>query len=131
MSKKLSNYLTAHRKRLGLSQDEVAFLVAAAGRAAVSLHERSDQGPSLHVLLAYQALFGISPGELFAGDYAKVEQDVARRARELAERLAGKKTTRRRAFKLESLRGLRGPAAQEPHAKEETRPRSPRTRPRR
>jgi len=112
MAKKLANYVRSHRRRLGLSQTEVAFLVGAAGKAAVSLHESSDQGPSLETLIAYAALFGTSTKELYAGIHEKVEREMARRAGTLSEQLATARPTRRRAYKLERLRELQNSVAQ-------------------
>ncbi len=80
----LSNYLRTHRKRLALSQEEVAFLLGVNGLnkdEKVSRHESFAREPSLETALAYEAIYGKPVRELFAGLYEQVEQNVANRAR--------------------------------------------------
>ena len=100
-SPQLPNYLKANRKRLALSQDEVAFLLGAHGGAKVCRYERFVREPSLETALAYEAIFKRSVSELFGGLYQKVERKVADRAKVLAERKScgrtGAQTTRKRA----------------------------------
>jgi transcriptional regulator with XRE-family HTH domain len=79
----LTNYLVSHRKRLALSQDEVAFLLGMHGGAKVCRYEKLDRVPSLETALAYEAIFERPIRELFAGLYEKVEQEVAERAKVL------------------------------------------------
>src|SRR5258708_38807061 len=50
----LHNYLRAHRKRLGLSQDEVAYLLGAESGAKVCRYERLVRGASLETALAFE-----------------------------------------------------------------------------
>src|SRR5437879_2490611 len=57
MSKKLHNYLLTHRKRSGLSQDEVAFLLGRRSGTKVSRHESFARMPGPRTLLAYEAIF--------------------------------------------------------------------------
>ena len=77
------NYLLAHRKRLALSQREVACLLGADGGAKVCRYERFVRIPSLETALAYEAAFRRPVRELFGGLYAKIQKDVAARARVL------------------------------------------------
>ena len=84
-SPQLSNYLVSNRKRLTLSQKEVAFLLGNKGGAKVSRYERFDREPSLETALALEAIFQRSASELFSGLYQKVEQEVMERARTLAD----------------------------------------------
>ncbi len=85
-SPQLSNYLVSNRKRLSLSQKEVAFLLGNKGGAKVSRYERFDREPSLETALALEVIFQRSTSELFSGLYQKVEQEVMERARTLADR---------------------------------------------
>src|SRR5439155_21798184 len=85
-SPELPNYLRANRKRLALSQDEVAFLLGAQSGAKVCRYERFVREPSLETALAYEAIFKRSVSELFGGLYQKVEREVAERAKILAKR---------------------------------------------
>jgi|SRR6185369_11798288 transcriptional regulator with XRE-family HTH domain len=82
----LPNYLRANRKRLALSQDEVAFLLGTRSGGKVCRYERFVRQPSLETALAYEAIFRRSVSELFPGLYQKVERDVAERAKTLRER---------------------------------------------
>lgn len=85
----LFNYLRPHRKRLALSQEEVAFLLGARGMdkgIKVSRDENHARMPNLETALAYEAIYGKPVRELFAGLYARVERDVAERAKVLRHR---------------------------------------------
>lgn len=83
-SSRFSNYLRANRKRLTLSQDEVAFLLGAQSGAKVSRYERFAREPSLKTALAYQVICQQPVSELFRGLYEEVESEVSERARQLA-----------------------------------------------
>ena len=85
-SPQLPNYLRANRKRLALSQDDVAFLLGTQSGAKVCRYERFVREPSLETALAYEAIFKRSVSELFGGLYQKVEREVTERAKILAER---------------------------------------------
>ncbi len=88
----LSNYLRTHRKRLALSQEEVAFLLGVNGlEKAINVcrHENDAREPSLQSALAYEAIYGRPVRELFAGLYEQAEQNVAERARLLSYRKTG------------------------------------------
>ena len=80
---KLPNYLRAHRKRLGLSQSDLAFLLGAESGAKVCRYERFNRLPGLETILAYSAIFRRSPSELFAGLHDRIEYEIARRAETL------------------------------------------------
>lgn len=111
---RLHNYLKSFRRRSGLSQDDVAYLLGCADGAKVSRYERRARQPSLETLLAYQALFGADPSELFAGAYEKVEKETKRRARALAQKLAqDEHPDPRTAQKLATLEQVMSPAASE------------------
>jgi transcriptional regulator with XRE-family HTH domain len=86
MARKLDNYLKTHRKRAGLSQDEVAFLVGMSSGARVSRYERARRLPSLETAFAYQALFDLPLKELFPGVYNTVTHKMQKRAHVLAAR---------------------------------------------
>ena len=85
----LSNYLRTNRKRAALSQEEVAFLLGINGpnkAAKVCRDENFIREPTLQAALAYEAIYGRPVRELFAGEYQRIEQDVAARAKILAHR---------------------------------------------
>lgn len=81
MSRRLDNYLRTHRRRAGLSQDEVAYLLGSTSGTKVSRHETSVRRPGLETLFAYEIIYRIPARELFAGIYERVERTTARRAR--------------------------------------------------
>lgn len=83
----LPNYLRSHRKRLALSQDEVAFLLGTRSGAKVNRHERFVREPSLVTALGYAAIFQSPLTDLFAGLYSKIESEVAERAKVLTHRI--------------------------------------------
>ena len=56
--------MRAHRKRLQLSQRELAFLLVLRTRSAVAQHEMLARIPNAKLLLKYEALFGRPMGEL-------------------------------------------------------------------
>jgi DNA-binding XRE family transcriptional regulator len=107
-SRQLSNYLRSNRKRLTLSQKEVAFLLGVKSEANVCRHERFFYEPSLETALAYQVIFKRSTSELFGGLYQKVEQDVAARAKALSKIINGEKpvTARKREILTDLAAGI-------------------------
>lgn len=116
----LHNYLRTHRKRAGLSQDEVAFLVGLSGGDKVSRYERRSRLPSLETVLACEALFGVPASELFAGLYEEIEEETRKRARDLAKRLAGEAGgDAPSAHKLAGLSRLAPPGARGSHTNHE------------
>jgi len=88
---RLPNYLRMHRKRMGLSQDQVASILGCRSGAKVSRYERFQREPTLRTAIACEVLFGVSIRELFAGVYEEIERAVERRARTLARRLAAER----------------------------------------
>lgn len=88
MASHLPNYLKTHRKRAGLSQDEVAFLVGYQSGTRISRYESFERVPTLEVALACEAVLGVPARELFAGVYENAAEETKRRATRLAKRLA-------------------------------------------
>lgn len=102
----LPNYLLSNRKRLALSQENVAFLLGTQSGAKVSRHERFDREPSLKTALAYEAIYQRSASELFSGLYQEVEQEVAARAKTLASKIGVLNATRQTAQKRQTLAAI-------------------------
>jgi hypothetical protein len=95
----LSNYQKTHRKRLTLTQEEVAFLLGLNGESKGSLVSRNEEPafvPLLPTAIAYEVIYGQPIRELFAGLYEQVEQDIAERAKVLSHRTTGKLSDQRR-----------------------------------
>jgi len=107
-SPQLPNYLLSHRKRLALSQDEVAFLLGAESGAKVCRYERFAREPGLQTALAYQAVFRRPVSELFGGLYREIEKKVASRAMTLLERVDQGKRKAQTVRKQEVLAAMGG-----------------------
>src|SRR2546428_8706607 len=79
MAKRLHNYLLTHRKRFGLTQAEVAFLLGCRHKTKVSDYEQRTRRPMLETALACEVVFGVPVRELFAGMFDEVEVVTHRR----------------------------------------------------
>jgi transcriptional regulator with XRE-family HTH domain len=106
MSRKLQNYLRTYRKRFGLSQKELAFLLGFKSGAQVSRSERFQQVPNLQTALAFQAVFGVPVAELFAGIYEQAEKETSKRARLLIRKMQGAAVDQAASRKAELLRAI-------------------------
>ncbi len=107
-TQRLDNYLRAHRKNSGLTQEEVAFLLGFDNANLVSRYEKRQRMPPVQTALAYEAIFGMPIAELFAGVRQRIVSDVGKRRSELTTRLRAKDQTgiaapMMKAHKLRSL----------------------------
>ena len=103
---KLANYIRAYRKKSGLSQREVAYLLGCETGAQVSRYERRRRMPPVQTALACQAVFGTPVADLFAGTYETAAKEVKRRAQKLGlelQKSAGKRKGSSVAQKLQWL----------------------------
>ncbi len=89
-SHQLENYLKTYRRKSGLTQREVAFLLGWKNGAQLSRYEKGHTLPPLRTALAYQAIFKIPVAELFAGIRSSVDQDTSTRVDELVAGLQEK-----------------------------------------
>ncbi|PYP85992.1 MAG: hypothetical protein DMG65_19600 [Candidatus Angelobacter sp. Gp1-AA117] len=64
---RIANYLLTHRKKSGLTQEELARLVGYRNAGPVSRQERGVAVPSLFVAFTYSTIFQVSISELFPG----------------------------------------------------------------
>src|SRR5262245_25071417 len=98
--KLLRNYLTMFRKRSGLSQRELSFLLGAKYGSKVSRYERGSRAPSFDALMAFELVFGETTVRLFAGLSARARDAIHRRAQTLFKTLDAQKeftpTTKRK-----------------------------------
>ncbi len=83
-SSTLSNYIRSSRKRFGFSQQELAKLLGCENGEAVSRYERFTRMPKLETALALEVILKIRVGDLFLGEFRKVERSIRRRAHRLA-----------------------------------------------
>ena len=81
------NRLRIHRKRHGLSQADVAFLLGCRSSAKSSRYEKCVRRPSIQTVFAFELIFGIPNHELFAGLYDLVRHKTLKRAELLLQRL--------------------------------------------
>jgi transcriptional regulator with XRE-family HTH domain len=103
---KLNNYLRTYRKKLGLTQREVSFLLGCHGGAKVSRYERAGRIPDLKTIFAYEAIFQKPARELFAGIYDRAERETRRRIRQLVSRLRKRQESPVLARKIAGLRAV-------------------------
>lgn len=108
------NYLLSNRKRLALSQEEVAFLLGAQSGAKICRYERFAREPSLKTALAFEAIFQRPASELFGGLYQKVQQEVAARAKTLTHKIDREKPNRRTALRHQILTNIASKALNSP-----------------
>lgn len=106
MSSKLPNYLRTHRKRVGFSQDEVAFLMGSISGTRIIRYERFHREPPLRAALALEVILRRPVAELFGGMFDQVERTVLRRAKTLGLRMNKAKPGRHAKRKTESLRAM-------------------------
>jgi transcriptional regulator with XRE-family HTH domain len=114
MAKRLHNYLLTYRKRAGLTQDELAFLLGARHATKLSDYEQQARRPVLETALACEVVFGTPVRELFGGTFDEVEVMTVRRARVLARKLSAATRTPLNARKLELLGKITSGSASEP-----------------
>lgn len=114
MSSKLPNYLRTFRKRSGLSQDELAFLLGCQSGTKVSRYERAARKPNLDTILSYVVVFGTPGRELFAGVFDKVEEKVNKRAQLLAREVSRATPTPLATRKLQVLKAITSGPGVEP-----------------
>lgn len=106
MSQPLRTYLRTFRRRSGLSQDEVAFLLGSMCGTSVSRHERGTRIPLLETVLGYAFIFGAEVPALYEGVFSDVQLVVRKRARGLCRSLERQPRGARRDRKIMLLKRL-------------------------
>ena len=114
MSYKLKNYLRTHRKRAGLSQDEMAYLLGCRSGTKISRYERFARQPNLQTAFAYEVIFRVPARELFGGVFQQVEHATLKRVQLLVRKLNTANPDRMTALKLKVLRTTASALATEP-----------------
>ena len=87
MTHRVKTYLRTFRRRSGLTQAEVAFLLGVHSGAKVSRYERLSRRPSFLTALGLQAVFGVPAETLLPAISAEVERKIMARAHLLSRRL--------------------------------------------
>lgn len=78
-SSQLENYIATHRKRSGLSQQDVAWILRAGDGSEISRYEMNRRLPTLETALSLEVLFGVPVGALFAGKRRHLALRIERR----------------------------------------------------
>ena len=99
------SYLRPHRRRWGLTQQELAFLMGVKSRTAVSRIEGSKRRPSLDAVFICMMIFNMPALELFPGLMSELYNGIHDRASELYEVLQGDPSNAAR-LKLDFLEEL-------------------------
>lgn len=102
-TRRLKNYLRMHRKRTGLTQNEVSYLLGYSCESKVSRCERFNRVPNLEMALALEIIFRAPVRDLFAGMFDMTEQKILRRIGTLGTRLQNRPYDRRTQQKLRAL----------------------------
>jgi transcriptional regulator with XRE-family HTH domain len=96
------SYLRALRRRCGLTQKELAYLIGADTGSVISRVEGLKRLTSTGATLAIALVFNTTPSELFPTTFAEMREDVHRRVTDLYEELQGNPSATTRA-KLDFL----------------------------
>lgn len=104
----LTTYLRTERKRLGLSQNELAYLGGTKGHASVSRYESASRLPTLETSFAYEIVFDVPLADLYVGQRQATALDVARRLQTLIGRIRRQRATPVRDAKLVNLEKILG-----------------------
>lgn len=102
----LTTYLRMYRRRTGLSQEDVSYLLGVVCGTNVSRHEVGGRIPVLETALAYEIIFRASVRDLYEGDFRRIESLIRRRAEGLSAFLARKPKTAQRDQKIRFLQRL-------------------------
>src|SRR5437899_13072253 len=79
----LGSYLRTHRRRSGLTLQELAHLLGYKNEMQILRHEQSDALPPLLVALGYETIFRTPVAELFPGALRTIEQIIGTRLRKM------------------------------------------------
>jgi transcriptional regulator with XRE-family HTH domain len=101
----LDCYLKTYRRRVGLTQTELAALLGYRTGAVISRFERVVRHPTLETAYAFEIILGHSPKELFPSLHAKVRRELVIRARARYEELQGN-SSKANKIKLDFFEGI-------------------------
>jgi hypothetical protein len=98
-----TNYFRLHRRRLGFTQAELAYLFGYQSDSVISRLEQHERAVALAVGFACQTVFGHELHEIYPGLHEQVVEQVTGRMRELYQKLEQKRPTKRTIAKLRAL----------------------------
>lgn len=102
----LKSYLKMYRRRTGLSQTDVSYLIGLNDGSNISRHERGRRVPALENLLAYEIIYGTAAGGLYEGLMHSIKEVLLLRAIGLSGRLRRTPRSKARDAKLAFLTKL-------------------------
>lgn len=102
----LAHYLRRARRRAGLTQREVAWLLGSESGNRVARYERFIRRPTLDTAFAYEVIVGVSASELCAGIFREVQRRTAIRASALIAKIDCNPRTARIDTKIVLLRTI-------------------------
>jgi transcriptional regulator with XRE-family HTH domain len=91
-SSSIDNYLRTYRKRSGLTQGELAFLLGCKDAGQVSRYERRRRLPTLRTALACASILRVPLEKLFAGIQQEVDREASQRFAKLHLDLKAKRS---------------------------------------
>ena len=106
MSSAFSSYLRTHRRKAGLTQSDVAFLLGLSSGQTIGKYEALVRLPSLRTALACCTVFDLPLDELLPGEASKVDRLVIERARALLDRLDAQDAPIRGEVRLAALQAI-------------------------
>jgi transcriptional regulator with XRE-family HTH domain len=89
MDQRPISYLRPLRRRWGLTQKELAFLIGAKTYVTVSKLESLTRAPDFTAAFAISVIFDVAPAEVFPTFLADLHEAVYRRATDLYEEIQG------------------------------------------
>jgi DNA-binding XRE family transcriptional regulator len=89
-SPSINNFLRTYRKRSGLTQGEVAFLLGCKDAGQVSRYERRYRLPTLRTAFACASILRVPVEKLFPGIQQEVDREASSRLEKLRLDLAAK-----------------------------------------
>jgi transcriptional regulator with XRE-family HTH domain len=98
--------LRSFRKRMGLSQEDLAFLLGLKLPSAISRHEAGEREPDLATALGYEIIHRLPGPALWPQLFAEVRRKVRERACQLAETLRQGIQDSKTVYKLQQLAHL-------------------------
>lgn len=105
-TRKLPNYLRTYRKRTGLTQKEVGYLLGHNDGSEISQYEQGTWFPNFRALAALETALRVPIGQLFAGAYEEIEVGVLERTGKLIKQIQQQPANLHREAKLQSLRRI-------------------------
>src|SRR5690348_14503995 len=91
MADRLVNYVRARRRKAGLSQRDLAFILGYGKPGAVSRHELFRSVPPLLMAIAYEVIFQTPIAELFPGLHETVEAAIEKQIEGFESRLVSER----------------------------------------